>query len=177
MDDHWKDLPTGPDVPEVVYAIVEIPKGSRNKYEYSKKLGTYQLDRVLHSPMQYPGEYGFIPQTIYDDGDPMDIIVLMNEPTFPGCAIAARPVALMRMIDDGEKDDKILAVPAEDPAFDHVASKDDVPPHTLKEVAHFFQTYKDLEEGKTVKVKGWEGRDKAIQAIEHSIDLYRRRMS
>jgi inorganic pyrophosphatase len=175
MDDHWRDLPTGPDVPDVVWALVEIPKGSRNKYEYSKDLGTYQLDRVLHSPMQYPGEYGFIPQTMYDDGDPMDIIVLMNESTFAGCAIAARPVALMRMMDDGEKDDKILAVPAEDPAFDHIQEKDDVPPHTLKEIAHFFETYKDLEEGKDVDVNGWEGREKALQAVEHSVDLYKRK--
>ncbi|MFB6294724.1 MAG: inorganic diphosphatase, partial [Candidatus Nanohaloarchaea archaeon] len=114
MNDDWHDLPTGPDVPEVVWALIEIPKGSRNKYEYSKELSRYVLDRVLHSPMHYPGEYGFIPQTLYDDGDPMDIIVLMNEETFPGCAIEARPVALMRMMDDGEKDDKILAVPAED---------------------------------------------------------------
>ncbi len=176
MNDHWKDLPTGPNVPDEVWAIVEIPKGSRNKYEYSKNLGTYQLDRVLHSPMQYPGEYGFIPRTLYDDGDPMDIMVLMNEQTFPGCAIKARPVALMRMTDDGEKDDKILAVPAEDPAFDHIEDKHHVPPHLLKEIAHFFETYKDLEEDKIVKVRGWDDRDKAIQAVEHSVDLYKRRI-
>ncbi len=177
MKDHWKDLPTGPDVPEVVWAIIEIPKGSRNKYEYAKELGTYQLDRVLHSPMQYPGEYGFIPQTLYDDNDPMDILVLMGEETFPGCAIAARPIALMRMIDDGEKDDKVLAVPANDPTFDDVEGKDDVPRHTLKEIAHFFETYKDLEEGKEVEVKGWDGRQKAIDAVEHSVELYERRYS
>lgn len=176
MDDHWRDLPAGPDVPEVVYALIEIPKGSRNKYEYSKNLGTYQLDRVLHSLMQYPGEYGFIPRSLYDDGDPMDIMVLMNERTFAGCAIEARPVALMRMVDDGEKDDKILAVPAEDPAFDHIQTKDDVPPHTLKEIAHFFETYKDLEEGKDVSVNGWDDRDKALQAVEHSLELFERKM-
>lgn len=177
MKDHWKDLPTGPDVPEVVWAIIEIPKGSRNKYEYSKELGMYQLDRVLHSPMQYPGEYGFIPQTLYDDNDPMDILVLMNEETFPGCAIEARPIGLMRMIDNGEKDDKILAVPAEDPTFDDIQSTDDVPRHTLKEIAHFFRTYKDLEEDKEVTVKGWDGRKKAIDAVEHSVELYERRYS
>lgn len=176
MKDDWKDLPTGPDVPETVWAIIEIPKGSRNKYEYSKDLGTYILDRVLHSPMHYPGEYGFIPRTIYDDGDPMDIIVLMDEGTFPGCAIKARPVALMRMVDDGEKDDKILAVPAEDPNYADIEGKDDVASHTLKEIAHFFETYKDLEEGKKVNVKGWDGRGKAIQAVEHSVELFERRM-
>lgn len=175
MKDHWKDLPTGPDVPETVWAIIEIPKGSRNKYEYSKQLGTYQLDRVLHSPMHYPGEYGFIPKTLYDDGDPMDIMVLMSESTFPGCAIAARPVALMRMVDDGEKDDKILAVPANDPNFADIQQKDDLASHTLKEVGHFFETYKDLEEGKSVSVKGWDGKDAAVKAVEHSVDLYQRR--
>lgn len=162
-------------MPEVVWAIIEIPKGSRNKYEYEKELGTYALDRVLHSPMTYPGEYGFIPQTLYDDGDPMDVLVLMEEETFPGCAIAARPVALMRMVDDGEKDDKILAVPAEDPRYDGVHDMDDVQDHVLKEIAHFFATYKDLEEGKEVKVNGWDGQEKAIQAVDHSLELYERR--
>jgi len=175
MKDHWRELPTGPDVPDVVWAIIEIPKGSRNKYEYVKDLETYTLDRVLHSPMHYPGEYGFIPRTTYDDGDPMDIIVMMNEGTFPGCAIAARPVALMRMVDSGEKDDKILAVPANDPNFDDITGKEDVPRHTLKETAHFFETYKDLEEGKNVDVKGWDGRDAAIKAVKHSVNLYQRR--
>ncbi|MDY6773883.1 MAG: inorganic diphosphatase [Candidatus Nanohaloarchaea archaeon] len=175
MKDDWRDLPSGPDVPEVVWALIEIPKGSRNKYEYSKEMGTYILDRVLHSPMHYPGEYGFIPQTLYDDGDPMDIMVLMNEETYPGCAIEARPVALMRMVDDGEKDDKILAVPAEDPSFDDVHGKDDVAQHMLDEIAHFFETYKDLEEGKEVEVKGWDGKEEALHAVEHSIDLFERR--
>lgn len=175
MKDHWRDLPTGPNVPDVVWALIEIPKGSRNKYEYVKDLGTYALDRVLHSPMHYPGEYGFIPQTLYDDGDPMDVMVLMSEATFPGCAIAVRPVALMRMVDSGEKDDKILAVPAEDPNFDDINDKDDVARHTLREIAHFFDTYKDLEEGKNVSVKGWDDRDAAIKAVNHSVDLYQRR--
>ncbi|MCJ7478984.1 MAG: inorganic diphosphatase [Candidatus Nanohaloarchaeota archaeon QJJ-7] len=175
MKDDWRDLPAGPDVPEVVWAMIEIPKGSRNKYEYSKEMGKYILDRVLHSPMHYPGEYGFIPQTLYDDGDPMDIMVLMNEETYPGCAIKARPVALMRMVDDGEKDDKILAVPDEDPSFDDIQGKEDVEEHVLREIAQFFRTYKDLEEGKEVEVNGWDGKDKALQAVEHSMDLFERR--
>ncbi len=174
-DDHWKDLPTGPDVPEVVYAIVEIPKGSRNKFEYSKKFGTYVLDRVLYSPMHYPGEYGFIPQTIYDDGDPMDVIVLMDEQTFPGCIIEARPIGLMRMIDSGEKDDKILAVPKEDPRYSDYDDIEDVPVHIRKEIAQFFRTYKDLEEGKIVEVNGWDGKDDAIKAVNHSVKLYKRK--
>lgn len=175
--DHWKDLPTGPDVPEVVYAVIEIPKGSRNKYEYSKELGDYMLDRVLYSPMHYPGEYGFIPQTIYDDGDPMDIIVLMEDQTFPGCIIEAKPVGLMRMVDSGEKDDKILAVPAEDPRYSDIDDIDDVQQHIQKEIAQFFKTYKNLEKGKEVSVNGWDDKEDALKAVKHSIDLYKRRMS
>ncbi|MDY6788691.1 MAG: inorganic diphosphatase [Candidatus Nanohaloarchaea archaeon] len=174
--DHWKDLPTGPDVPEVVYAVIEIPKGSRNKYEYSKELESYVLDRVLYSPMHYPGEYGFIPKTIYDDGDPMDIIVLMEDQTFPGCIIEARPVGLMRMIDSGEKDDKILAVPAEDPRYHDIQGIEDVQDHIQKEIAQFFKTYKNLEKGKEVNVKGWDGKESAIKAVKHSVDLFKRRM-
>lgn len=175
--DHWKDLPTGPDVPEVVNAVIEIPKGSRNKYEYSKELGDYMLDRVLYSPMHYPGEYGFIPQTIYDDGDPMDIIVLMQDQTFPGCIIEARPVGLMRMVDSGEKDDKILAVPAEDPRYHHIEDIGDVQKHIKKEIVQFFKTYKNLEKGKEVTVNGWDEKEDALKAVKHSVDLYERRMS
>ncbi len=175
VDDHWRELPTGPDVPEEVFAVIEIPKGSRNKFEYSKEFGTYVLDRVLHSPQYYPGEYGFIPKTIYDDGDPMDIIVLMDEKTFPGCIIEARPVGLMRMIDGGEKDDKILAVPSQDPRYNEVKDIDDVASHTKKEIAEFFRTYKNLEEGKTVEVNGWDGRKDALKAVKHSIKLYKRK--
>ncbi|MCJ7428810.1 MAG: inorganic diphosphatase [Candidatus Nanohaloarchaeota archaeon QJJ-5] len=175
VDDHWRDLPTGPEVPNIVNAVIEIPKGSRNKFEYSKDFGTYVLDRVLYSPQHYPGEYGFIPKTTYDDGDPMDIIVLMDEQTFPGCIIEARPVGLMRMVDSGEKDDKILAVPTEDPRYDHMTDIDDVPEHIKKEVAQFFKTYKDLEEGKEVAVNGWDDKEDAKKAVNHSVELYKRK--
>lgn len=172
VNDHWRDLPTGPDVPNIVYAVIEIPKGGRNKFEYSKEFGTYVLDRVLRSPMHYPGEYGFIPRSYYDDHDPLDIIVLMEEKTFPGCIIEARPVGLLMMEDGGEKDDKILAVPATDHRFDHIKNIEDVPEHTKTEVRHFFATYKDLEKGKTVKVRGWKDRLAALDAVEHSVRLY-----
>lgn len=171
-DDHWRELPPGPDVPEEMYAVVEIPQGSRNKYEYAKELGTYMLDRVLPSPQHYPAEYGFIPQTLYDDGDPMDVIVLMKHATFTGCVIAARPVGLMKMTDTGEKDDKVLAVPLESPHHEEIADIDDVPPHTKTELAEFFRTYKRLNEEKEVDVHGWEGRDAALEAVEHSIKLF-----
>ncbi len=172
VNDHWRDLPAGPDVPSVVYAVIEIPKGGRNKFEYSKEFGTYVLNRVLRSPMHYPGEYGFIPRSYYDDHDPLDIIVLMEEKTFPGCIIEARPVGLLMMEDTGEQDDKILAVPANDHRFDHIKDIGDVPEYTKTEVRHFFATYKDLEEGKSVAVKGWEDREAALQAVDHSIRLY-----
>lgn len=175
VDDHWRDLPTGPEVPNIVNAVIEIPKGSRNKFEYSKDFGTYVLDRVLYSPQHYPGEYGFIPQTTYDDGDPMDIIVLMDEKTFPGCIIEARPIGLMRMVDSGEKDDKILAVPTEDPRYDHMTDIDDAQEHIKKEVAQFFKTYKDLEENKEVSVNGWDDKDDAKKAVKHSVELYKRK--
>lgn len=168
----WKDLAPGPSVPEVVYAVIEIPKGSRNKYEYDKDMEAFALDRVLYSPFIYPAEYGIIPQTLYDDGDPMDIMVLMEQPTFPGCVIETRPIGIMRMIDGGDNDDKILGVPINDPRFKDVNDIDDVPEHLLKEIAHFFKEYKHLE-GKTTEVLGWENAEKAFEAIKHSIELYK----
>ncbi|MEQ9031693.1 MAG: inorganic diphosphatase, partial [Aggregatilineales bacterium] len=125
----WHNLASGPDTPNVVYAVVEVPKGSRNKYEYSKTAGVIKLDRVLYSPLHYPGDYGFIPQSYFEDGDPMDILVMMNAPTFPGCVIEARPLGMFKMIDRGEKDYKILAVPATDPNFDEYHDLDDLPKH------------------------------------------------
>jgi inorganic pyrophosphatase len=169
----WKDIVPGPSIPEVVYAVIEIPKGSRNKYEYDKDLESFALDRVLYSPFVYPADYGLIPQTIYDDGDPMDIMVLMEQPTFPGCIIEARPIGIMRMIDGGDMDDKILAVPLNDPRFTDIKDIDDVPSHLLKEISHFFKEYKHLE-GKTTEVIGWENAEKAFEAINHSIDLYKK---
>jgi inorganic pyrophosphatase len=169
----WKDLAPGPSVPEVVYAVIEIPKGSRNKYEYDKDMEAFALDRVLYSPFVYPAEYGIIPQTLYDDGDPMDIMVLMEQPTFPGCVIETRPIGIMRMIDGDDNDDKILGVPINDPRFKDVNDINDVPKHLLDEIAHFFKEYKHLE-GKTTEVLGWENARKALEAIEHSIELYKK---
>lgn len=168
----WHNLPPGPEVPRIVYCIVEIPKGSRNKYEYSKKAGIIKLDRVLYSSMHYPGDYGLIPQTYAEDGDPMDIMVMVNEPTFSGCVIEARPIGIFHMTDRGDPDDKILAVPATDPLFNDYADLSDVPRHFLNEVAHFFQTYKQLQ-GIQVTPKGWENADAAYQIILQSIQRYK----
>ncbi len=167
----WKDLPPGTDVPNIVNVIVEIPKGSRNKYEYDKKTGALVLDRVLYSSIHYPGDYGLIPQTHYDDGDPLDILVMINEPTFPGCIITARPIGLFKMFDGKQPDDKILAVPARDPTFDDITDIDHVPKHFLAEVAHFFEIYKDLE-GVRVHPIGWEPATAAKARIEHAVALF-----
>ena len=167
----WHELPPGPRVPDVIYVIVEIPKGNRNKYEYHKQAGVIKLDRVLYSSLHYPGDYGLIPRTYYEDGDPLDVLVMINEPTFPGCIIEARPLGLFRMTDKGLPDDKVLAVPATDPLFQDYHDLSDIPKHFLAEVAHFFQVYKDLE-GVRVELIGWEGADVAKKKIEHAIRLY-----
>ena len=167
----WHDLSAGPNVPEVVHAVIEIPKGSRNKYEYSKTDGVLKLDRVLYSPMFYPSDYGFIPKTLFGDGDPTDILVMMNEPTFPGCVIEARPIGMFKMIDKGELDYKVLAVPADDPYFKDYKDLSDLPAHYLREVEHFFMTYKQLQ-GTTVQSEGWVGAAETKTAISESLQTY-----
>jgi inorganic pyrophosphatase len=168
----WHRLPSGPSIPQTVYCIVEIPKGSRNKYEYSKSAGIIKLDRVLWSSMHYPSDYGLIPQTYADDGDPLDILVMVNEPTFAGCVIEARPIGIFHMIDRGDPDEKILAVPSTDPLFTDYKDLSDVPKHFLTEVAHFFQTYKQLQ-GIQVTPKGWENAEKAREVIVQAIERYK----
>ncbi|WP_119067615.1 inorganic diphosphatase [Aggregatilinea lenta] len=170
----WQSLPSGPDIPDVIYCIVEIPKGSRNKYEYSKKSGVIKLDRVLYSPMHYPSDYGLVPQTYAEDGDPLDILVMVNEATFAGCVIEARPIGIFHMLDRGDPDEKILAVPSTDPQFDDYHDLKDVPKHFLSSVAHFFQVYKELQ-GIPVEPQGWEGAEVAKQAILASIDAYKKK--
>jgi inorganic pyrophosphatase len=170
MANLWLDLPPGPSPPDVVYVVVEVPKRSRNKYEYDKLAGVIKLDRVLYSSLHYPGDYGFIPQTHHDDGDPMDILVMVNEPSFPGCVIEARPIGLFRMSDKGESDDKILAVPATDPNFEGYRTVEDIPQHFLSEVSHFFSVYKDLQRIR-VEVHGWEGPEAALAEIRRAIKL------
>jgi inorganic pyrophosphatase len=172
MPDLWEGLETGPDPPEEIYAVVECLKGERNKYEYDKSIPGIVLDRVLHSNVHYPADYGFIPRSYYDDDDPLDVLLLVEDSTFPGCVAEARPVALMRMDDDGEKDDKVIAVPSEDPRHDHIRDLEDLPGHLRDEVAEFFETYKNLEPGKRTETLGFEGREAAFDAIEHSRDLY-----
>jgi inorganic pyrophosphatase len=170
----WRDLPPGRHPPEEVTAVIEIPSGSRNKYELDKSSGLMRLDRVLYSAVHYPGDYGFIPRTLHEDGDPCDILVLLNEPTFPGCQIDARPIGVLRMLDRGEPDDKILAVPSNDPYYGEYFDIADIPQHYLKEVEHFFRIYKDLE-GRRVQTVGWEKSERAMRVIMDSIVRYAER--
>jgi inorganic pyrophosphatase len=170
----WKDLPPGRTPPEVITAVVEIPRGSRNKYELDKDSGLFRLDRVLYSAVHYPGDYGLIPRTLHLDNDPLDVLVMMKEPTFTGCLIDVRPVGVLKMLDKGEPDDKILAVPCDDPAHGEYFDIADLPQHYLREIEHFFAIYKDLE-GKRVEILGWEKSEVAMQVVEESIDRYTQR--
>lgn len=132
-------------VPKVVYTVIEVPKGSRNKYEFDKEKVVFLLNRVLPSPFHYPADYGIIPQTMGDDGNHLDILVITDQPTFSGCIIECRPVAVMKIQDEGERDDKIISVPVNDYRFRNIKDIQDIPPAYLKEIAHFFQEYKKLE--------------------------------
>ncbi len=168
----WHDLTPGLEAPDVINVIVEIPKGSMNKYEYDKDNNVIKLDRVLFSPLHYPGDYGLIPRTLGDDGDPLDALVLVTNPTHPGVLIESRPIGLLRMNDSGLIDDKILCVPKNDPRYNSLKNIDDIEPHTLREMAHFFKVYKDLE-NKKIEIVGWYNAEEAKNVIKHSIELYR----
>ncbi|HWL40463.1 MAG TPA: inorganic diphosphatase [Gemmatimonadaceae bacterium] len=174
MINPWHDLPAGIHPPDQVTAVVEIPSGSRNKYELDKQSGLIRLDRVLYSSMHYPGDYGFIPRTLHEDNDPLDVLVRINEPTFPGCQIDCRPLGVLKMLDRGEPDDKILAVPSNDPYYHEIFDIADLSQHYLKEVEHFFHIYKDLE-GRRVEIVGWEKSEVAVEVIRESIARYQQK--
>ena len=167
----WKDLPPGRQAPEIVTAVIEIPQGARNKYELDKESGLFRLDRVLYSAVHYPGDYGLIPRTLHEDNDPLDVLVMIKEHTFTGCPIDVRPVGVLKMLDKGEPDDKILAVPSDDPYYADVFDIADVSSHYLKEVEHFFFIYKDLE-GKRMEITGWKNSVAAIEIIAASMQRY-----
>jgi len=168
----YKDVSPGTDLPSVVNAIVEIPKGSRNKFEVDKTTGLLRLDRYLYSSSHYPGDYGFIPQTLAEDGDPLDILVMVNEATFSGCLIQARVLGLFRMTDRGLNDFKVLGVPHGDPLFEELRDLGNVPRHYLREVEHFFSTYKQLE-GVSVTPMGWGPAADAAAEVKASIARYK----
>ncbi|HEV2074737.1 MAG TPA: inorganic diphosphatase [Thermoleophilaceae bacterium] len=153
---------------------VEIPKGSRNKYEFDTERGVLKLDRFLFASMVYPTDYGFVPETLADDGDPLDVMVCVSEPTFPGCVIDVKPIALFKMSDEKGVDDKVLSVPVQDPAWNSLERLEDLPKQMRDEIEHFFSVYKDLEQ-KTVTVDGWYSREDAHEEIQASRRRYRER--
>lgn len=169
----WHDIDSGPDIPDIINVVVEIPRGSQNKYEYDKKYNLMKLDRVLFSPFHYPGDYGIIPQTLSEDSDPLDALVLVTNPTYPGILIESRPIGLLQMKDQGEIDDKIICVSTNDPRYLHTTDILDIEDHYRSEIAHFFQVYKDLE-GKKVEIIGWESSERAKQVILDSVKRYQR---
>lgn len=167
----WHDIPTGSQPPRVVTAVIEIPKHERNKYELDKDLGVFRLDRVLHSSVHYPGDYGFVPRTLSGDGDPIDVLVLMTEPTFTGCLVEVRPIGVFNLLDRGEEDEKLIAVPIADPYYRRTMDLTDLPEHALKEIEHFFLVYKDLE-GTRTESRGFGDAEAARGAITEAIARY-----
>jgi inorganic pyrophosphatase len=158
--------------PGLINVLVEIPAGSKNKYEFDKDMNAMILDRVLSSSVHYPYDYGFVPNTLADDGDPLDGMVMIDQPTFPGCVIAARPIGMLEMVDGGDRDEKILCVPADDPRYVDVKSLDDVAPHRLEEIAEFFRSYKNLEK-KVTEILGWQNLDKVAALVEECVAAYK----
>lgn len=168
----WHDVSIGKSTPTLFSAIIEIPKGSKNKFELDKDSGMIKVDRVLFSSMHYPANYGFIPQTYCDDNDPLDVLVLGQEPVPPLTILTAKPIGVMKMIDQGEADDKIIAVHANDPEYADYESIFELPKHRINEVRRFFEDYKILE-NKSVIVENFFDKDEAIKIIENSILLYK----
>jgi inorganic pyrophosphatase len=174
----WHDVSRGNNIPEELNCIVEIPKGSPNKYEIDKETGLIALDRANYSSAPYPFDYGFVPQTLWDDGDALDIIIPSTFPLATGILVRVRPVAVLEMIDGGESDFKVIAVPVDDKRWDDVTDLEHLNKHNLKEWVHFFETYKELK-GKEniVEIKGIKGRTDALAAVEKSIKLYQEKFS
>ncbi|KAL0050391.1 hypothetical protein WJX82_010195 [Trebouxia sp. C0006] len=167
----WHDLSVGEDVPDVVNAVIEIPKGSKVKYELDKETGMLFVDRVLYSSVVYPHNYGFIPQTLDGDGDPMDVLVLMQEPVAPFSFLRVKPIGLMQMIDQGEQDDKIIGVHADDPEYRDYSDISEIPAHRLIEIRRFFEDYKK-NENKEVKIDDFLNNVEAKKAIKESMATY-----
>lgn len=169
----WHDVSRGDKIPNELNCIIEIPKGSPNKYEIDKETGLIALDRANYSSAPYPFDYGFVPQTLWEDGDALDIIIPSTFPLATGILVRVRPVAVMEMIDDGESDFKVIAVPVDDRRWDDVQDLGDLNPHNVKEWKHFFETYKELKEKDViVKIEAIKGKEDALKAVEKSIELY-----
>lgn len=168
----WHDIQAGENTPDEINVIIEINKGSKNKYEIDKKTGIIALDRVAHTAQDFPFDYGFVPRTLWDDGDALDVIMLTTYPLHPGILVRVRPIAIMNMIDDGDSDDKIIAVPTGDPRWNDTKDLCDINKHTIKEMEHFYSTYKRIQK-KEVEITGFNDKEKAKDAIKRSLDLYK----
>jgi len=164
-------LDLGSDAPVIVTSVIEVPRGSANKYEYDPETGVFFLDRVLYSAMHYPGDYGFLPGTLAEAGDPVDVLVLTSYPSFPGMVMRARPLAYLEMSDEKGRDQKVLAVPVDDPRYDNNRHISSISPHRLREIEHFFDIYKALE-GKAVTVEDWHGIEETHAMIRASREAY-----
>jgi|TARA_B110000483_G_scaffold143863_1_gene171775 inorganic pyrophosphatase len=160
--------------PESIPSFIEVSQSSRMKYEWSHKKKSLELDRVLHSAVFYPHNYGFIPQTLCDDGDPLDVLVICDGPLIPGCFVQVRPICYMVMEDEKGNDEKLLAVAEKDPHYSHIKTIDDIPSHTLKEISQFFETYKTLEKEKWVKIGGWKDKNEAFKLIKSTHQKYKK---
>ncbi len=167
----WHGVPLGDHAPETFNVIIEIPRGSANKYEVDKETGLIKLDRVLFGSQYYPFDYGFAPRTYWHDNDPLDVMVISTFPLVPGLLLEVRPVGVLRMVDSGDSDDKVLAVPSEDPRYSHYTDITDVGEHRIKEIVNFFETYKELQ-GKKVTCEGFRGKVDAQKTVEEAVALY-----
>ncbi len=167
-------LKPGKNPPEDIFVVIEIPAGSSVKYELDKESGAIFVDRFLYTAMYYPFNYGFVPKTLAEDGDPIDVLVVSNQPVAPGSVIRARPIGVLIMEDESGRDEKIVAVPVSklDPSFEKINSIEDLPEALLNKIKHFFEHYKELEPGKWVKITGWEGAEKAKELISKAIERY-----
>ena len=173
----FSDIKIGKDAPEVLNVVIEIPKGSHNKYEYNEEDHEIYLDRVYHSAVFSPTDYGFIPETRSDDGDNLDVLIIISEPTFPGCVMKVRPIGVLDMEDEAGIDWKIIAVPVKDPRADGIKNIEDLGEHPRKEIKNFFEVYKTLEVGKWVKVKGWHGKDEEFKRIREAKEKFEKESS
>lgn len=171
---NYLSLPIGDAAPDEVNAVIEIPRGTTNKYEYDKQLNVFRLDRNLHSPVHYPGDYGFIPSTLSPDGDPLDVLVLVDAPSFPGCVMIVRPIGVLRMIDQGREDEKVLAVGVSNPVLRDVHDYQELYPHLVLEIEHFFTVYKELE-AKTTSIIGWQDAARAREVVSESQERFARK--
>lgn len=174
MGHPWHDISTGEGFPETINCIVEIPKGSRLKYELDKESGLLKLDRVLFSAVFYPENYGFIPQTYCEDNDPLDVVLISEAPIYPMTLVEAKVIGVMRMLDSGKSDDKIIAVASNDMSVNHIEDIDHLPAHFIAELRNFFEEYKKLEKNKTVKVSKFQNKSAACKIVSKSVELYKK---